>query len=66
MFCTIYTVDFTPPTTYKPSIMDELRVLRSALIYEGITQDIEVKAFFGQGFESVGDLEKLTPCLNYF
>ena len=37
--------------------MDEPRALRSALTRAGVTQDIEVKAFVGQGFASVGDLE---------
>ena len=39
--------------------MDEPRALRSALTRAGVTQDIEVKAFVGQGFASVGDLENI-------
>ena len=39
--------------------MAELRALRSALTRAGVIQDIDVEAFLGQGFESVGDLENI-------
>ena len=66
VFLDIYTVTFTAHTTYSHSIMVEIRVIRSALTRSGVSQDIEVEAFFVQVFPSVGDLEKLTPCLNSY
>ena len=39
--------------------MAKLRVIRYALTYTGVTRDIKVEAFFGQGFASVGDLENI-------
>ena len=39
--------------------MDEPRALRSDLTHVGITRDIKVKAFVGQDFASVGDIEKI-------
>ena len=46
--------------------MAELKVLRYYLTRAGVTQDIKVEAFVKQGCASVGDIEKLTPCPNYF
>ena len=40
--------------------MAELRELRSALTRAGVTRDIKVEAFFGQGFTSMGDIEIIT------
>ena len=45
--------------------MAKLRALIFALTRAGVTLDVKVEAFFGQGFASVVDLEELTPCLKY-
>ena len=39
--------------------MAEFRALRSALTHAGVTRDIEVESFVGQGFASVVNLENI-------
>ena len=55
---TTYKVDFTTHTNYH-QIMAEIRALGSALTCAGVTRDINVNAFVGQSFSSMGDIENI-------